>query len=147
MALINCPECKKEISDTVTHCPNCGFEIKNQHSSVDKTKTKNYISIAISIILIIIGISLVTSSEFKHYFENIDFYAEQYENAKSHSSGIFGSSYAAIASRWKDMLDKAIMYVALHSIGAIVLSIGGGVGLYRGFKKIKDAEEISNGTN
>ncbi|MCI8301108.1 MAG: hypothetical protein HFI69_12345 [Lachnospiraceae bacterium] len=24
MALINCPECNKEISDQVSNCPNCG---------------------------------------------------------------------------------------------------------------------------
>lgn len=29
MALIKCPECKKEISDTVKKCPHCGFKIKN----------------------------------------------------------------------------------------------------------------------
>lgn len=45
------------------------------------------------------------------------------------------------------MRDEAIMYVALHSVGAVVLSIGGGVGLYRGLKKIKNAGEESNGTN
>jgi len=27
MALINCPECKKEISDMAESCPNCGFPI------------------------------------------------------------------------------------------------------------------------
>ena len=33
MALINCPECGKEMSDTVTNCPHCGYaykEIKEQ---------------------------------------------------------------------------------------------------------------------
>jgi hypothetical protein len=28
MALINCPECKKEISDTLAACPHCGFQLK-----------------------------------------------------------------------------------------------------------------------
>ena len=27
MALINCPECKKEISDKAKSCPNCGYEL------------------------------------------------------------------------------------------------------------------------
>ena len=26
MALIKCPECSKEISDTAKNCPNCGYE-------------------------------------------------------------------------------------------------------------------------
>ena len=33
MALINCPECKKEVSDYSTSCPNCGFPIKSQFIS------------------------------------------------------------------------------------------------------------------
>lgn len=30
MALINCPECKKEVSDQSNSCPNCGFPIKSK---------------------------------------------------------------------------------------------------------------------
>lgn len=32
MALIKCPECGKEISDTAKSCPNCGFQIKSKSS-------------------------------------------------------------------------------------------------------------------
>lgn len=32
MALINCPECSKEISDKATACPHCGCPINNQKS-------------------------------------------------------------------------------------------------------------------
>lgn len=99
VALIKCPECGKEISDTVKYCPNCGVEIKKQNLTTDKAKIKNYIVIAVSIFLIIIAISLVASSEFKYYLDNIDYYTEQYENAKSHSSGFLGSSYASLASK------------------------------------------------
>lgn len=28
MALINCPECKQQISETAINCPHCGFSIK-----------------------------------------------------------------------------------------------------------------------
>ena len=28
MALIKCPECKKEVSDKAITCPNCGFELQ-----------------------------------------------------------------------------------------------------------------------
>lgn len=48
MALINCPECKKEISDTAKKCPNCGYKIP--------TKTKRNVIIIFSIIFIIIVI-------------------------------------------------------------------------------------------
>ena len=28
MALINCPECKREISDTARSCPHCGYSFE-----------------------------------------------------------------------------------------------------------------------
>ena len=112
----------------------------------ENARTKNYILIVVSIILIIIAISFVATSEFKYNLDNIDYYNEQYEDAKSHGSGFLGGSYSSLASSWKDMRDEAIMYVALHSIGFVVLSICGGVGLYRGLKKVKNTGG-SNGTN
>jgi len=27
MALISCPECKKQISDTAANCPKCGYQL------------------------------------------------------------------------------------------------------------------------
>lgn len=36
MALINCPECGKEVSDSAVMCPNCGYNVKNH---VDNQKT------------------------------------------------------------------------------------------------------------
>lgn len=32
MALIKCPECKKEISDKAETCPKCGYELKTQNT-------------------------------------------------------------------------------------------------------------------
>jgi len=48
MALINCPECKREASDKVSNCPHCGYPFR---------KSKNYIKTIIILIisLIIIG--------------------------------------------------------------------------------------------
>lgn len=31
MALVNCKECKKEISDTAKNCPGCGASAKNDY--------------------------------------------------------------------------------------------------------------------
>ena len=31
MALINCPECEKQISDKANSCPDCGFPINNDN--------------------------------------------------------------------------------------------------------------------
>ena len=38
MALINCPECNKEISDKAIACPNCGFPIQEMIQKLNKTK-------------------------------------------------------------------------------------------------------------
>lgn len=50
MALIKCPECNKEISDTAKRCPNCGY----------KFPIKNKKNICI-IILVIIAIVIIVS--------------------------------------------------------------------------------------
>lgn len=36
MALINCPECRKEISDKAEFCPNCGYPIQRIHDYVNE---------------------------------------------------------------------------------------------------------------
>jgi hypothetical protein len=42
MALVSCPECKKEISDQAKTCPHCGFpieKIRNPFSKMNETRT------------------------------------------------------------------------------------------------------------
>lgn len=46
MALINCPECKKEVSDSALSCPHCGFQLiekkeKTEVNQIKKPKKKN----------------------------------------------------------------------------------------------------------
>jgi hypothetical protein len=41
MALIQCPDCKTEISDKAVSCPKCGHPIKVPQSSVDTTGSKS----------------------------------------------------------------------------------------------------------
>ena len=145
--MVICPECKNEQNDTTQYCTNCGYALTAKPKISFEANKKTYIRIVVSVVLIIVAISLVTSSEFSYYLENISYYAEQYASTKSHSSGFLGSSYASLASRWKEMYNEAIAYVALHSIGAIVLSIVGGLGLYRGLKKLKNGGGVNNGTH
>lgn len=38
MALINCPECEKEISDKVKFCPNCGYPFESENETVQKVE-------------------------------------------------------------------------------------------------------------
>lgn len=41
MALIECPECKKQISDKAVSCPNCGYPLKLQQT--DNTDENEYL--------------------------------------------------------------------------------------------------------
>lgn len=52
MALINCPECGHQMSDTAKKCPNCGYNLK----PVD---TKSW---TLGVLLVIIGLSLIVFS-------------------------------------------------------------------------------------
>lgn len=54
MALINCPECNKEISDTVKKCPHCGIKIKGYKKKSMSLKTKKILAISGVIIAICI---------------------------------------------------------------------------------------------
>ncbi len=40
MSMINCPECKKEISDKALVCPNCGYPLSNNISNADFSMKK-----------------------------------------------------------------------------------------------------------
>lgn len=39
MALMNCPECNREISDTVEQCPHCGYQLKKGYAEEDSKTT------------------------------------------------------------------------------------------------------------
>ena len=40
MALIKCPECEKEVSDTIENCIHCGYKIK-KNTLIDKDDNKD----------------------------------------------------------------------------------------------------------
>lgn len=65
MALIKCPECKKEISNTAKKCPHCGFEMSKKKNN-QKISFKKRISSVVNLIknnkkvtAIIIGIVII----------------------------------------------------------------------------------------
>lgn len=41
MALINCPECGKQVSDVASSCPNCGYPISKKTNNTISSVTKN----------------------------------------------------------------------------------------------------------
>ncbi len=38
MALVKCPECGKEVSDTAYACPNCGYSVKVHFDNLKRKK-------------------------------------------------------------------------------------------------------------
>ena len=67
MALINCPECKKEISSTAISCPSCGYPLQEQikvddfrcpHCKGHLVKSKEATSGGTGCIVIILGLVL-----------------------------------------------------------------------------------------
>lgn len=38
MAIVNCPECQKQISDKAESCPNCGYRSKKASENVTTTQ-------------------------------------------------------------------------------------------------------------
>ncbi|MBD5535635.1 MAG: zinc ribbon domain-containing protein [Lachnospiraceae bacterium] len=70
MALINCPECNKEISNTAKTCPNCGYKI-NKEKCIFRilNNTITFIlSIILDIVVGIIGISLFNKGKSEMLF-------------------------------------------------------------------------------
>lgn len=49
MALINCPECNREISDSVKKCPHCGYKLKKNNGKGEK------IIVLLLILLVVVG--------------------------------------------------------------------------------------------
>ena len=113
------------------------MNLKDILETLKKPKNKAYILTVASSIFIIVAIFLVTSNEFRYNFQNIDYYEMQYQYTKSMSSGFFGSDYRYLASQWKELYDEAVTYVICYSIGAIILTIVGGIGLYKGIQNLK----------
>ncbi len=58
MALINCPECGKEISDTARKCPHCGYAVKSVFKDIS-TKKNTIIKISIAAISVIAMIFVI----------------------------------------------------------------------------------------
>lgn len=63
MALINCPECNREVSDAAMTCPNCGYSLQETTKDVVKKTMKNIgkkiIAIVIILLILICGVLLL----------------------------------------------------------------------------------------
>lgn len=85
MALINCPECSKRISDQSTACPSCGFptpseKIDDNNSSArsgQRQKNSGYSGATIFLLIIIVAIGYWLVSSYNSYTERVEEYSEE----------------------------------------------------------------------
>ena len=92
MALINCPECSKEISDKVVNCPNCGYplkdteEINSNPQEVEVTGFKfklNKNKIIITIIFVIFIVIAIFLYNDRNEFYKHNNYIDSLQNIKA----------------------------------------------------------------
>jgi len=74
MALVKCPECGKEISDTAKSCPNCGYVFKKKGTS--KTIIR-FVAVVAAIIVAVFAICTIRyyNNPFKRIKANNNYYA------------------------------------------------------------------------
>lgn len=48
MALVNCPECGKEVSESAVSCPNCGYGVANHFNEIKKEMLKEHLQFEIA---------------------------------------------------------------------------------------------------
>ena len=127
MALINCPECGKEISDKAESCPNCGYRLieENRNNSVlaEKCRTKKNRLLLLAVFFFCVsGFFFYRCYDVKNNYYNSD-YSSLVQNAYVGGdaynfiiNGTYFAGYAVIASA------SAVCGIILSSSGAIINS-------------------------
>lgn len=59
MALVKCPECKKNISNTAPSCPHCGHVLTSEDRKVKSSVTKKLFKFLLGIVVIVIAFGLI----------------------------------------------------------------------------------------
>ena len=85
MALINCPECSKTISDQSLSCPSCGFPTPSEQiddnnssaSSGQRQKNSGCSGATIFLLIIIVAIGYWLVSSYNSYTERVKEYSEE----------------------------------------------------------------------
>ena len=106
MALIKCPECGKEISDTAKACPNCGYRLKKLDIAKHK-KISTYILI-IGILLFVCSIIWIISTSDRDLAIRSGYY--------------FGN--ATSASEWRDYQTRSAVQELIGDLGVIAFVVG-----------------------
>ena len=132
MALINCPECGKSVSDKATVCIHCGYPINviNKDTNCEKIKEQSEKNKKTIVIIFIIFIILSIGTGILGYNYSISGKKEAnqaIEILKDYKSGVISSESARsslhlIANTLEDKADKMDKYKAvnLHKINQII---------------------------
>lgn len=135
MALINCPECGQQVSDSAVFCPNCNYPLKRDFAPVKKSlpKNLNFIGLLIlSLSIVILSIVyLVTNSNFFDNDSSLkidveDYYAQLTTSEKA--------VYKALTDNLRNFKDPTSVKVIGgkvqdgHSINYLLISAKNGFG-------------------
>lgn len=104
MALIQCKECGKEISDTVKKCPHCGFinkELKQDKVNNGKDFIKQHIKI-ISIIVIVLIVGVIGTIGYNKKVEQDKIQAEIQANTLTEDEKIGAKAIKILKSNLKN---------------------------------------------
>jgi len=118
MAIINCPECNKEISDTAKSCPHCGFNLPKKGIGC-----AGYIFAAVGVVLIFSLLGKSPQDGDKYYSQNSALNScESYIKArlKNPDSADFDDANAKVYTNNQDNLTIFITVRATNSFNAIV---------------------------
>lgn len=130
MALINCPECGKEVSDKAISCPNCGYVINSPLPYYSYRKTyffqKKKFWIIFSACILIIAAGLFGYKKYTDYLkeqtilEEIQMKKEYHTNMLETFDDIIGgvqlttTLHQKLSYTWKNELDSAPQITSLN---------------------------------
>lgn len=150
MALINCPECGKEMSDSAAACPNCGCPNPNNKKAKKKIDKKIIVPVCLVVVAIICVISLVgiilnlnpankylSLFNARRYDEASKFYAEKIEdNAESVEKieekqkseiDLIYNEFEQGKIEYKDALDGLSVYKKSNVVSAYCKEVQGNI--------------------
>lgn len=120
MALINCPECGKEISDTAVSCPHCGYGI-NQAPVVTTQKKSNAIPAFLLICFLIAGCICFYKANENNQEIEIKKTLYDMSSLASDLSGSIDSTIDSVSYGWKLEKLQRTKFIFLAITGACAL--------------------------
>ncbi len=81
MAMINCPECGKEISDKAKVCPSCGAPAKSVQEK--SKKRKDIVVFAVIIVVFIAAVAACIGGAYLHEMKVQEQYRQNFRNSEN----------------------------------------------------------------